>query len=135
VLKINTKTAGAVTVEREPLATIDGTELTIPKRFLPTDMLQYLHVLQIAGGDAAAKWALHTALGEEGFWQLVEAGAAVDEDTLAKMINCVTSRLLGIDAPVPGPKAEPEPGPDPAGDSTAEPADQDIWPDTAPDPS
>lgn len=129
MLKIYTKKAAPAPVERETLLTIDGAELTIPVKFLPTDMLQYLHVVQAGGGDAAAKWALHLALGEEGFWKLIDAGPALDEDTLAKMINCITGRLLGIDTPVPGPKDEPEPGPDPAGDSEDEPQDEELWPD------
>jgi hypothetical protein len=131
---IDTKVAPAP-VEREPLLTIDGAELTIPKRFPPTDMLQYLHVVQAGGGDVAAKWALHHALGEEGFWKLIDAGAAIDEHMLKAMIECVTGRLLGIDSPVPGPKGEPETGPDPETASASEPADEDIWPDeTSPAP-
>lgn len=125
---IDTKVAPAP-VEREPLLTIDGAELTIPKRFPPTDMLQYLHVVQAGGGDVAAKWALHHALGEEGFWKLIDAGAAINEHMLKAMIECVTGRLLGIDSPVPGPKdLPPVPGPAPETASDSEPADEEIWP-------
>lgn len=127
MFEINTK-AETPPVERETLLTIDGEQLTIPKRFLPTDMLQYLHVLQIEGGDVAAKWAMHTALGNEGFWKLVNAGAAVDEHMLKELINCVTGRLLGMDVPIPGPKGEADPAPDPETDSVSEPADKDVWP-------
>jgi hypothetical protein len=128
MIEITTQ-AVAPPVEREPLLTIDGVALTIPKRFLPTDMLQYLHVLQVGGGDAAAKWALQLALGDDGFWKLIDAGAALTEDALGQMINCVTGRLLGLDTPVPGPKAEPETDPALVGDSGAEPKDEDVWPD------
>lgn len=132
--EIKTKEATAP-VEREVLLVIDGAELSIPKRFLPTDMLQYLHVIQTAGGDAAAKWALHFALGEDAFWKLVDAGAAIDEHMLKALIDCVTGRLLGMNTPVPGPKAQPEPGPVGETDSGSEPADAELWPESgSPEP-
>lgn len=117
-------------VEREPFFAVEGKTYTIPKRFLPTDMLQYLHILNTTGGDAAAKWALHYSLGDEGFWALVDAGAAVDEHMLSDMINCVTGRMLGMNSPVPGPKAEPGPVgvPLPETASTVEPPDEEVWP-------
>lgn len=129
MLEINTKKS-APEIPREPLFAIDGTTYTIPERFHPTDMLMYLHILTTGGGDAAGKWALHYALGDDGFWALFDAGGAVDEHQLKAMIDCVTGRLLGMSSPVPGPKAEPESDPAPETDSTEEPPDEVVWPES-----
>lgn len=135
MIEITTKTAtgkpkAAPAVERETLFALDGEEYTIPVKFLPTTMLEYLHYVGVAGGDAAGNWALHKALGDTGYWKLIEAGAAVTEEALRSMIDCVAGRMLGIDTQVPGPKAEPvaDSAPAPETGSIEEPPDAAIWP-------
>jgi hypothetical protein len=130
MLQISTKKADAAPVsDREPLFALDDVEHTIPRKFLPTDMLQYLFLLGSSGPDAAANWALMQALGDKSYWALIDAGAAITEEHLRAMIDCVTGRMLGMDTPVPGPKANlPASGPDPETDSTEEPPDAAVWP-------
>jgi hypothetical protein len=127
MLELDT-TKTAPPIAREPLFAINGKAYSIPVRFLPTDMLTYLHIITTSGGDAAANWGLHHALGEEGYWALIDAGAALDESDLKAMIDCVTGRLLGMNTPVPGPKDVPDAGPAPETGSTEEPPDEDVWP-------
>lgn len=141
MIEISTKTVtgrekSPPAVERETLFTLDGVEHTIPVKFLPTQMLEYLHYVGVAGGDAAGNWALHKALGDTSYWALIEAGPAVKEEALRSMIDCVAGRMLGIATAIPGPKGEPDPAPAPETDSTEEPPDDAVWPDdtSAPTP-
>jgi hypothetical protein len=131
MLQISTKKADAAPeTDREPLFALDGVEHTIPRKFLPTDMLQYLFILGSAGGDAAANWALLRALGDKSYWALIDAGEAITAEHLRAILDCVTGRMLGMGTPVPGPKdSPPENGPAPETGSAEEPPDAAVWPD------
>ena len=117
-----TKEAKPETVDREVLFVIDGVPYTIPVRFRPLEMARYAHMVSQDGADAAAMWALQTALGETGYLAFLNLPAsAVSEDQYRGLISVVVGRLLGVEREVPGPKWAPPSEADPIREAMTEP--------------
>lgn len=96
----------APAVEREDFFSLDGTVYTIPAAFSAGETLTYVDGLRKYGPDMAASWALELALGEDGYRALLGAPEhVVSRQDFARLVTVITSRLLGQESAVPGPKA------------------------------
>jgi hypothetical protein len=120
--------------EREELFSIDGKAYTIPKTIRPLLMARYAHLVDTMGSDSAGLWALREALGDEGYFALINLPPErVSKDDLATVMAVVTGRFIGLATEVPSadPKSAPveTASPDELG---AEPPDSEVWPDATP---
>lgn len=124
---------------REPLYSVDGVEYSIPREFLPLQMAKYAHLVDSLGSDSAALWALREAVGDNGYFALLNLPPEqVSKDDLANVIAVVTGRMTGLSVEVPkGPGEADSETASSAGsdDDGMEPPDSEVWPESAPAPT
>lgn len=86
-------------VEREPLFSIDGNEVTIPKEFSASLALQYIDRARKRGVDDAASWLLEVVLGIEGY-ALLLGYEELKAEHLSSIMDVILTKTLGaMDAP------------------------------------
>lgn len=81
-------------VKREVIATVDGTELSIPETFSAAFALRYTDMVSRRGIDAAVSWLLETALGVDGYNALLSFDELTAED-VAQIVSILEQRVHG----------------------------------------
>jgi len=81
--------------EREPLFSIDGVEVTVPKgNFDAAFALRYLDVADKLGLDSATVWLFENGLSEGG-WSLLMNYAALEQEHVSQISDVLRAKVTG----------------------------------------